>query len=108
MMHDIEEQISEVNRRRKIYTDIKRLRKKIIGEITAGLICVVLVITVASNIPALELISEQTPVKQYGSMILAVPTVGYVLIAILFFILGVVVTLLCQHYKRYKEREQDI
>ncbi len=107
-MRNIEEQIKEVNRRRRIYTDIKKLRQKIIGEMAAGLICVVLVIAVAGNIPALELISEQTPVKQYGSMILAVPTVGYVLVAILFFILGVVVTLLCQHYKRYKEREQDI
>ena len=44
-MRDIKEQISEVNRRREIYADIKRLR---------------------------------------------------------------IVTLLCQHYKKYKEREQDI
>jgi len=53
-MRNIKEQISEVNRRREIYADIKRLRKKIIGEI------------------------------------------------------GIVVTLLCQHYKKYKEKEQDI
>ncbi len=107
-MRDIEEQIKEVNRRREIYTDIKKLRRKIIGEIAAGLICVMLVVTVACNIPALDQVSEQTPVKQYGSMILAVPTVGYVLISILFFVLGIVVTLLCQHYRKHKEKEQDI
>ena len=107
-MRDIKDQIREVNRRREIYADMKRLRRKIIGEIAAGLICAMLVITVVCNIPALERVSEQTPIKQYGSMILAVPTVGYVLIAILFFALGIVVTLLCQHYKKYKEKEQDI
>ncbi len=107
-MRDIKDQIKEVNRRREIYTDIKKLRLNIIGEMAAGLICVALVITVAGNIQSLERISEQMPIKQYGSMILTVPTVGYVLTAILFFILGVVITLLCQHYKRYKEREQDI
>lgn len=107
-MRDIKDQIKEVNRRREIYTDLRKLRGKIIGEVAAGLICVMLVVTVACNIPALERVSEQTPVKQYGSMILAVPTVGYVLISILFFVLGIVVTLLCQHYKKYKEKEQDI
>ena len=107
-MRDIKDQIKEVNRRREIYTDIKKLRRKIIGEIVASLICVMFVVTVACNIPALEAVSEQTPVKQYGSMILAVPTVGYVLIAVLFFILGIAVTLLCQHYRKYKEKEQDI
>ena len=107
-MRDIKDQISEVSRRREIYTDIKKLRRKIIGEITTGLICVALVVSVACNIPALGKVSEQTPVMQYGSMILAVPTVGYVLISILFFVLGIVVTLLCQHYKKYKEKEQDI
>ncbi len=104
----IEEQMKEVNRRREIYTHIKKLQKKIIGEIFAGLICVMLAVTVACSIPALGSAAEQTPVRQYGSMILAVPTVGYVLVSILFFILGIVVTLLCQHYKMYKEKERDI
>lgn len=107
-MRDIKDQIKEINRRREIYTDIKKLRRKIIGEIVASLICVMFVVTVACNIPALDKVSEQTPVKQYGSMILAVPTVGYVLISVLFFVLGIVVTLFCQHYKKYKEKEKDI
>ena len=107
-MRDIKDQIKEINRRRDIYTDIKRLRRKIIEECAACLSCILLVIIVAFNIPALEAVSEQTPVKQYGSMILAVPTVGYVLIAVLFFILGIAVTLLCQHYRKYKEKEQDL
>ena len=107
-MRNIKEQISEVNRRREIYADIKRLRKKIIGEIAGSLICIMFVVIVACNIPALDRMAGQTPVKQYGSMILAVPTVGYVLIAILFFALGRVVTLLCQHYKKCKEKEQDL
>lgn len=107
-MRDIKDQIKEVNRRREIYTDIKKLRRKIIEEIVSGLTCVILVMIVACNMSALEAVSKQTPVKQYGSMILAVPTVGYVLIAVLFFILGIIMTLLCQHYKKYKEKEQDI
>ncbi len=75
-MRDIKDQIKEVNRRREIYTDLRKLRRKIIGEVAACLICVMLVVTVACNIPALERVSEQTPVRQYGSMILVVPTVG--------------------------------
>lgn len=107
-MRDIKEQISEVNRRREIYAEIKGLRVRIIKEGMISLSCVLLAIIVAINIPVLDKAAQQTPIRQYGSMILAVPTVGYVLIAILFFILGIAVTLLCQHYKRYKEKEEDI
>ncbi len=107
-MRDINEQIMEVNRRREIYTDIKNLRKKIIKGIAACLSTLSLVFVVAYYMPVLENTSRQTPVGQYGSMILAVPSVGYVLIAILFFILGVAVTLLCRHYKEYREKEQNL
>ncbi len=107
-MRNIEEQIMEVKRRREIYTDIKNLRKKILKGITTGISTLVLVFIVAFYIPVLEQTSRQTPIRQYGSMILSVPSVGYVLIAILFFILGVVVALLCRYYKEYREKEQTL
>ena len=41
-------------------------------------------------------------------MVLKMPSVGYVLIALLAFILGVAVILLCQHWKQKKEKEREI
>ena len=65
-----------------------------------------MMIAVICFLPELRQASEQAPVRQYGSLILALPAAGYVLIALLSFALGVAVTLLCQHWKRQKELER--
>ena len=107
-MRSIEEQMQDINRRKDVYKTMKTLTKKIIAEVISSCVCVAMMITVIYFLPEIRQASEQAPIRQYGSMVLTVSTVGYILIAILSFILGVVFTVLCQHWKQRKEKEREI
>ena len=107
-MRSIEEQMKEIKRRKGIYQDMKALRRKMIAGAVSAFGCAAMMIAVICFLPELRQASEQAPIRQYGSLILALPAAGYVLIALLSFALGVAVTLLCQHWKQRKEREQEI
>lgn len=107
-MRSIEEQMKEIRRRRGIYHALKDLRQKMIAEAAAAAGCAVMLIAVICFLPELRQASEQAPIRQYGSLILALPVAGYVMVALLSFILGVAVTLLCRHWKQRKEKEREI
>lgn len=107
-MRSIEEQMKEIKRRKGVYQAIKSLRRKMLAETVSAGACVVMMIAVVCFLPKLRQASEQAPIRQYGSLILALPAAGYVLIALLSFALGVAVTLLCQHWKQRKEKEREI
>ena len=107
-MRSIEEQMKEIKRRKGIYQAMKTLRRKMIAEAVSAGACVVMMIAVICFLPEFRQTSEQAPIRQYGSLILALPAAGYVLIALLSFALGVAVTLLCQHWKQRKEKEREI
>ena len=107
-MRSIEEQMKEIKRRKDIYQAMKSLRRKMIAEAVSAGACIALIIAVVCFLPELRQASEQAPIRQYGSMILALPAVGYVLIGLLSFALGVAVAFLCQHWKQRKEKEREI
>ena len=107
-MRSIEEQMKEIERRKGVYQALKSLRSKLIAEaVTAGA-CVVMMIAVFCSLPELRQVSEQAHVRQYGSLILALPPAGYALAALLSFVLGAAVTLLSLHWKKWKEKEREI
>ena len=99
-MQSIEEQKIEIKRRRQIYAEAKELRRKLVIEAATCAACFVLLIAAAFLIPTLDRASGEVPVRQYGSMILSLPTVGYVVVALIAFVFGVSVTLLCVHYRK--------
>lgn len=107
-MRSIDEQMEEILQRREVYQAVKAIRQKIIleGAVCGG--CAALLIAVIAFLPRLHDISDQAEIRQYGSMVLKMPSVGYVLIALLAFIMGVAVILLCQHWKQKKEKEREI
>ena len=107
-MRSIEEQMTEIKRRKGIYQDIKTLRRKMIAEMVSAGICIAMMIAVICFLPELWQASGQAPIRQYGSLILVLPAAGYVLVALLSFVLGIIVTLLCQHWKKRKEKEREI
>ena len=108
MMRSIDDQMKEIRRRKDIYNSIKMLRRKMLAEISTCLICGSLMVVVLMFTSRLESASEQSQSLQYGSSILTMPNIGYVLIAIIAFILGVAVTLLCIHWKKRKNMEQEL
>lgn len=107
-MRSTDEQMKEILRRKEVYQAIKAIRQKMILDAAACGGCAALLIAVIVFLPRLDVMSDQAPIRQYGSMVLKMPSVGYVLIALLAFILGVAVTLLCQHWKQKKQKEREI
>ena len=107
-MRSINEQMKEILRRKEIYQETKAIRQKIILEAAVCGGCAALLIAFIAFFPKLSDITDQAPIRQYGSMVLKMPSVGYVLLALLAFILGVALTLLCQHWKQKKEKEREI
>lgn len=106
-MQDIKDQMSEIRRRKEIYKDIKSLKRKMLIEGVAGVVLSFMMIVVIGYIPMLSQISEQTPIRQYGSLILKLPYVGYVIVAFIAFVLGIILTLLSQQWKKKKEKERE-
>ena len=107
-MRSIDDQMNEIRRRKDIYGQAKTLRKKMIAEVATGIVCLALMALGALFIPKLDLVRDNAPLLQYGSMIQSLPVIGYVLIAILAFATGVAMTLACIHWKEHKEKEREI
>ena len=107
-MRSIDDQMQEILRRKEIYQAMKALRQKMLLETAVCGGCGALLIAVIAFLPRLNDFTDQAPIRQYGSMVLKMPSLGYVLIALLAFILGVAVTLLCQHWKKRKEKERGL
>ena len=107
-MQSIEQQTKEINRRRHIYSQMKALKKKIVIETVSFVVVAALITLVTIYIPEITRLSAQAPMKQYGSMILSLPPMSYILIAALAFILGIITTLLCQNVRKRHKKEQEI
>ena len=107
-MRSIDEQMNEIRSRKDIYAEAKSLRNKMIGECTVGIVCLALVITTALILPKLDFVRDNAPILQYGSMIQSLPVIGYILIAMLAFAMGVAVTMACIHWKEHKKKEKEI
>lgn len=45
--------------------------------------------------------------RQYGSLLLAAPYTGYVVVGVIAFALGICVTLLCICWKALKQKERE-
>ncbi|MCR5340106.1 MAG: hypothetical protein K6E60_02050 [Saccharofermentans sp.] len=107
-MRSIDDQMNEIKRRKNIYKQAKNLRNKMIGECTVGVVCLVLMVCGTVFIPGIDLTGNNAQILQYGSIIKSLPVIGYLLIAILAFVMGVAVTMACIHWKERKEKEQEI
>ena len=79
-----------------------------IGECSVGIVCLVLMISGAVFLPKIDVTGDNAQILQYGSVIKSLPVIGYLLIAILAFIMGVAVTMACLHWKENKKKEQEI
>ncbi|MCR4775968.1 MAG: hypothetical protein K5869_06285 [Saccharofermentans sp.] len=107
-MRSIEDQMNEIRRRKDIYNQAKSLRNKTVGECTVGIVCLALMISGAVILPGLDYSGDHAQIVQYGSAIKSLPVIGYILIAILAFIMGVAMTMACIHWKEHKKKEQEI
>ena len=107
-MRSIDEQMNEIRRRKDIYSEIKTLRRKMIAESIVSVVCLGLVISTVMFLPKLDFVRDNAPILQYGSMIQSLPVIGYILIALLAFAMGIAATMACIHWKEHKKKENEI
>lgn len=105
-MRSTDEQLQEIMRRAEIVKEKRIIQKHIRASALASCICAALLIVVCAYLPRLTIVQETPNMQQYGSLLLAAPYMGYVVVGILAFALGVCVTLLCVHWKRWKQKER--
>ena len=106
-MRNTDEQLKEIMRRAEIVKEKRIIRKRLYASTLASCVCAVLLIAVCFCLPQLTVLPESPGMQHYGSLLLAAPYTGYIVVGVLAFALGVCVTLLCIHWKALKQKEQE-
>ena len=99
-MRSTAEQLSEIQRRRDCLLKEQARKRKISVDLIAAAVCVFLMAVTAFYLPSAAEASDYEVQQQYGSVILNAPHLGYVVIGVLAFLLGVFLTLFCFHLRR--------
>ena len=105
-MHSTAEQLREIMRRKDIISEKRIIRRHLYASAIASCICAVLLVAVCFLIPRISPVSDTPVMLRYGSLLLATPYLGYVVVGIVAFLLGICITLLCIHWKALKQKEQ--
>ena len=106
-MRNTDEQLREIMRRGELVKEKRSIQKRLYASALASCVCAALLIAVCFCLPRLTATPENAGMQQYGSLLLAAPYTGYVVVGVLAFALGICVTLLCIHWKALKQKEQD-
>ena len=105
-MRSTDEQLLEIMKRAETVKEKRIIRNRIYASLTASCICVALLVVTAVFIPRLEPMAQKNEMQQYGSLLLAAPYTGYIVVALIAFALGICVTLLGVHWKKLRQKEQ--
>lgn len=103
-MRSQDEQLSEILRRSDKIREKTALRNHMIMEAATSLVCLAFVILSVAKMPDAIAASDSSSTN-YGSLILSSQNMGYVVVGVLAFILGVCITMLCIHWKKYKAHD---
>lgn len=106
-MRNTDEQLQEIMRRAEIVKEKRIIRKRIYASALASCVCVALLIAVCFCLPQLTVMPESSGMRHYGSLLLAAPYTGYVVVGVIVFALGVCITLLCIHWKALRQKERE-
>ncbi len=100
-MKSSEEQFREVLKRSDKLKNEYKLKKRIVCDAALTVICAVLMVFVSVNRPTQGDINSFMSERNYGSLVLF-QNMSLVIIGVLAFALGIVVTLLSIHIRDYK------
>ena len=104
-MRSIEEQITLIHEREEYHKKRGKAIRLTAGYAAAVLVFATLMVGAAWGIPKLPSESEFAEASRYGSLILEAPYLGYVIVGIIAFILGILVALLCKQIKALHKME---
>ncbi len=102
-MRSSDVQFAEIMNRSKAVKEQRLLKKKITIDGIVIALLVVLLVVVSRTIPMLKDTTTEVAEQHYGSLYLVTPNLGYVMIGLVAFVLGICVTILCMHLKKWKK-----
>ena len=103
-MRTTDEQMNEIMMRADSLKEKKSLNNYVIGLGIAIAACLGLIILVGTSIANINPEVSDNTASQYGSLVISAPYMGYVVIGLLAFILGVLVRLLGRRIRDYKQK----
>lgn len=107
IMRSTDEQMMEITARAAEMKKEQKLRKAIAAEALSCCVCTALLIWCAAAMPSFEVAIRDSAKNYYGGLLLSSPALGYVVMSILGFLLGICITLLCLHLHN-QDREGDV
>jgi len=106
-MRNLDEQLREIHTRSEKLKKARRDRRALALGGSLSCTCLVLIVIVSLSLPSFsDAAAAQN--SRYGSLILSAPYLGYVIIGVLAFLLGICVTLLCVHLARRGREAEDL
>lgn len=105
-MRSTDQQLQEITRRAALVREKRTLGRLLRADALAACVCFALLIGVSLCLPGLTAGSASVVEQRYGSLLLSAPGLGYVAVGVPAFALGVCVTLLCVHWKKWKGQER--
>lgn len=106
-MRSTDEHFSEIMKRAAVIKEKQILRRKLVIESVSACACIFFLVLTAFSLPRITDGADLNSQTHYGSLILQVSYMGYVIVGLLAFILGILVTLLCIHWKKMKQKERE-
>ena len=105
-MRSMDDQMQEIMKRAGTVQEKRTIRKRLYESAAASISFAILLIIASASLSKLTPVLKTVQMQQYGSLLLAAPYVGYVVVGVLAFALGVCVTLFCVCYKKLRQKEQ--
>ena len=106
-MRSTDEQLREIMKRADVVKEKRTIRKSLHMRAFSACVCAALLIVVSFYLPQLNTVQRENGMQRYGSLLLAAPYIGYVVVGILAFALGICVVLLCIRLKELKDKERE-
>ena len=106
-MRSTDNQLQEIMKRADHIKERKSSQKVVFSCAVSACACMVLMVMTFIYIPKLSSSGTVDASVQYGSLLLRASYMGYVVIGILAFLLGVSITFLCIHLKKMRKKASE-
>lgn len=98
-------QFAEIMKRSENVKEHRQLVSKLTADILVAVLLIAMMVGTGLSIPTLKNAAAEVTENQYGSIYLVTPYLGYVIVGVLAFALGVCATILCIHIKKLKGKD---
>ncbi len=106
-MRSTDEQLNEIMKRAEAVKEKRTIRRSLRMRALSACLCAVLLTVVSFYLPRLDPAAQESGMQRYGSLLLAAPYIGYVIVGILAFALGICTALFCIRLKELKDKERE-